>query len=236
VNATTTADFGAELLAVPKAVPELRRAVREWFGEDAYGRVGGDIQLCVTELVGNVLRHVGEGTPVSVRVGCVGGARIRVAVSDPDPRALPVLLSATGADESGRGLALLGALAVRWGMEVRGVGKTVWCEMAGDRPGAERGGMVIGMATKKYTVTLPEALAEEIRSEVGPGEFSAYVTRAIERQREQDRLGELVAWLEEEHGPVTEAELAAAEAERREIDRIFAEREAAAEAQYPKAS
>ncbi|MGY1498685.1 hypothetical protein ACW4TU_19165 [Streptomyces sp. QTS52] len=92
------------------------------------------------------------------------------------------------------------------------------------------------MATKKYTVTLPEELAEEIRSEVGPGGFSAYVTQAIERQREQDRLGELVAWLEEEHGPVTEAELAAAEAERREIDRIFAEREAAAETQYPKAS
>jgi hypothetical protein len=28
--------------------------------------------------------------------------------------------------------------------------------------------MVSGMATKKYTVTLPEELAEEIRSEVGP--------------------------------------------------------------------
>lgn len=45
------------------------------------------------------------------------------------------------------------------------------------------------MATKKYTVTLPEELAEEIRSEVGPGAFSAYVTRAMERQREHDRLG-----------------------------------------------
>ncbi|WP_443063986.1 hypothetical protein [Streptomyces sp. NBC_00376] len=44
-------------------------------------------------------------------------------------------------------------------------------------------------ATKKYTVTLPE----EIGSEVGPGAFSAYVTRVMERQRERDRLGELVA-------------------------------------------
>ncbi|MFJ3087904.1 hypothetical protein [Streptomyces sp. NPDC086838] len=75
------------------------------------------------------------------------------------------------------------------------------------------------MATKKYTVTLPEELAEEIRSEVGPGAFSAYVTRAIERQREHDRLGELVARLEEEFGPVTDAELSAAEAERREIEK-----------------
>ncbi|WP_327297016.1 MULTISPECIES: hypothetical protein [unclassified Streptomyces] len=78
------------------------------------------------------------------------------------------------------------------------------------------------MATKKYTVTLPEELAEEIRSEVGPGSFSAYVTAAIERQRERDRLGELVAWLEKEHGPVTEEELAAAEAERHEAERYFA--------------
>lgn len=88
--------------------------------------------------------------------------------------------------------------------------------------------MVSGMATKKYTVTLPEELAEEIRRDVGPGGFSAYVTRAIEHQREQDRLGELVAWMQEEGGPLTEEEMAAAGAERRELDRHFAERGTAA--------
>ncbi|MGW0669173.1 hypothetical protein [Streptomyces sp. NPDC002746] len=82
------------------------------------------------------------------------------------------------------------------------------------------------MATKKYTVTLPEELAEEIRSEVGPGAFSAYVTRAIERRRERDRLGELVKWLEDEYGPVAEADLSAVEAERREIERWFEEQDA----------
>lgn len=85
--------------------------------------------------------------------------------------------------------------------------------------------MVQGMATKKYTVTLPEELAEEIRKEVGPGAFSAYVTRAIERQREHDRLGELVERLEAEFGPVADADLAAAEAERREIEQWFEDRE-----------
>lgn len=89
--------------------------------------------------------------------------------------------------------------------------------------------MVNGMATKKYTVTLPEELAEEIRGEVGPGSFSAYVTRAVERQREHDRLGELVGRLEGEYGPVADVDLAAAEAERREIERLFAEREGGAE-------
>ncbi|MFE1954551.1 hypothetical protein ACFW9D_29240 [Streptomyces sp. NPDC059524] len=77
------------------------------------------------------------------------------------------------------------------------------------------------MATKKYTVTLPEELAEEIRGEVGPGGFSAYVTRAIERQRESDRLGELVAWMQEEGGALSEAELAEAAAELRDAGREF---------------
>ncbi|MGW9023077.1 hypothetical protein ACWGQ5_02320 [Streptomyces sp. NPDC055722] len=93
------------------------------------------------------------------------------------------------------------------------------------------------MATKKYTVTLPEELAEEVRREVGPGGFSAYVTRAIERQREQDRLGDLVAGLEEQHGLLTEAELAEAETERREHERYFAAREGSPSdgSQYPMA-
>ncbi|MFI8353487.1 hypothetical protein [Streptomyces cyaneofuscatus] len=76
------------------------------------------------------------------------------------------------------------------------------------------------MATKKYTVTLPEELAEEIRAEVGPGAFSAYVARALERRRDRDRLGEWVERLERAYGPVTDADLAAAEAERREIEEL----------------
>ncbi|THA26548.1 hypothetical protein E4198_19385 [Streptomyces sp. RKND-216] len=80
------------------------------------------------------------------------------------------------------------------------------------------------MATKKYTVTLPEELAEAIRAEVGTGGFSRYVTQAIERQHERDRLNEAVDWWESEYGEVTEAEIREAEAERREIERMHAER------------
>ncbi|OCC10915.1 hypothetical protein A3Q37_03423 [Streptomyces sp. PTY087I2] len=86
------------------------------------------------------------------------------------------------------------------------------------------GGIVVRMATKKYTVTLPEKLAEEILAEVGPGGLSAYVTRVVERRREQDRLGELVAWMEKEYGPPTEEEQAASAAELRDIERWFEER------------
>ncbi|WP_328839568.1 hypothetical protein [Streptomyces europaeiscabiei] len=86
------------------------------------------------------------------------------------------------------------------------------------------------MATKKYTVTLPEELAEAIRAEVGPGGFSRYVTHAIERQRERERLHEAVRWWESEYREITEAELAEVEAEQRDLERQHAERNGAGEA------
>ncbi|MFH8660962.1 ATP-binding protein [Streptomyces afghaniensis] len=117
-----------DLVAAPKVVPELRRTLRACLGAPC-----ADVQLCVTELVGNVIRHLGEGVPVTVRVARSGG-RTRVEVSDPDPRALPVLRHATADDETGRGLALLDAVALRWGVEQGAAGKTVWCELAEDEP------------------------------------------------------------------------------------------------------
>jgi hypothetical protein len=120
-----------DLLATPAAVSGVRRAL---------GDYGVDLQLCASELVTNVIRHVGEGTPVTVRVSC-GTGRTRLEVTDPDPRALPVLCgTATADDESGRGLALLDALTLRWGVGQGPGGKTVWCELAEWRSGGERGG------------------------------------------------------------------------------------------------
>ncbi|MET7766485.1 CopG family transcriptional regulator [Streptomyces sp. NPDC005336] len=66
------------------------------------------------------------------------------------------------------------------------------------------------MATKKVTVTIPEDLLEEIRPEVAERGMSAYIAEALRLKRDRDRLLELIDWLEEEHGPVTESEQAAA--------------------------
>ncbi|MFH9244615.1 ATP-binding protein [Streptomyces lydicus] len=116
-----------ELLAVPKEVAGLRRAVGAYVGSGP----GAEVQLCVSEIVANVIRHVGEGTPVVVRVCGAAGGRFRVEVTDPEPRALPVPVRAAGGDECGRGVALLEAVSVRWGV-LRGIDrKTVWCEIAG---------------------------------------------------------------------------------------------------------
>ncbi|MFF1907071.1 hypothetical protein [Kitasatospora sp. NPDC058218] len=45
---------------------------------------------------------------------------------------------------------------------------------------------------KKYSVSMPEDVAEEVRAIVGKGSFSAYVTASVRRQLERRRLAELV--------------------------------------------
>ncbi|MFC8424505.1 CopG family transcriptional regulator [Streptomyces sp. NPDC057236] len=74
------------------------------------------------------------------------------------------------------------------------------------------------MATKKVTVTIPEDLLEEIRGEATERGLSAYVSEALRLKRDRDRLCELVDWLQEEHGPVTDEERAAALAELEDLD------------------
>ncbi|MDT0308652.1 CopG family transcriptional regulator [Streptomyces sp. DSM 44917] len=85
------------------------------------------------------------------------------------------------------------------------------------------------MATKKITVTIPEDLLEEIRGEAAERGLSAYVAEALRMKHEQDRLAEVAAWLEEEYGPFTEEELAAARAELDAIDAEHARRRADAD-------
>lgn len=132
-------DLTIRMVATPGAVPLARHAVREHLGTAA----SADAELCVSELLGNVIAHVGDGTPVTPRI--TGRAtRTRVELTDPDPRVWPVLRRASDADESGRGLALLDAVALRWGV-LQGVRtKTVWCELDPGHSGAGRVAVITG--------------------------------------------------------------------------------------------
>ncbi|MFG2757757.1 ATP-binding protein [Streptomyces wuyuanensis] len=114
------------LVAAPGEVPALRRTVRRHIGAAC-----PELQLCVSELVTNVIIHLGEGTPVTVSVLRAREGRTRVAVTDPYPRRWPVPRPAGTHDESGRGLALLDAVSLRWGVDRGPDSKTVWCEVAG---------------------------------------------------------------------------------------------------------
>ena len=62
-------------------------------------------------------------------------------------------------------------------------------------------------STVKLSITLPSELAEKLRARSGPGEVSAYVAAAVQRQIERDGLAELVAAIEAEHGPADPEEV-----------------------------
>ncbi|MEW2519228.1 CopG family transcriptional regulator [Actinacidiphila alni] len=64
-------------------------------------------------------------------------------------------------------------------------------------------------ATRKYSITMPQDIAEAARARGGPSGLSSYVAAAVARQIERDNLNELIAVAEAEHGPVSEEEIQA---------------------------
>ncbi|MGW1612218.1 ATP-binding protein [Streptomyces sp. NPDC002285] len=121
-----------QFAAQPSALSELRRTMRlrlTLWGLPDHVDV---VQVCVSELVTNVIQHVGEGTPTTLRIA-FNGPFLRLEVADPDMQALPTLLAACSALESGRGMAIVDTLADhRWGVFLRDDSKVVWCELATD--------------------------------------------------------------------------------------------------------
>lgn len=59
-----------------------------------------------------------------------------------------------------------------------------------------------GGKVRKVSVSMPEELAEAVRSRTGAGGFSRYVSEAVEREIRHDLLGDLIDELEAEFGPV----------------------------------
>jgi hypothetical protein len=71
----------------------------------------------------------------------------------------------------------------------------------------------VSPGTEKLSATVPKGLTAQIRERTCRGNVSAYVTQALLRQLEHDRLGDLVAELAQVHGPVSDDEVAAARSE-----------------------
>lgn len=115
-------------VAEPEELAGLRRVMRLHLERWGLPHCIDAARLCVNELVSNVIRHVGAGTPTTLSVS-MNGTRLRIEVHDPDTRALPTLLSARAEDVSGRGMALVDALADRWGVVLRADSKVTWCEL-----------------------------------------------------------------------------------------------------------
>ncbi|MEU3190810.1 ATP-binding protein [Streptomyces sp. NPDC006992] len=86
-----------------------------------------DAALVVSELVANAVQHARRES-IRVVVERTGVRSVRVAVAD-FSRARPVAREVGEGDEGGRGLALVGELAVGWGVDERRWGKVVWAEL-----------------------------------------------------------------------------------------------------------
>src|SRR5262245_7855377 len=96
----------------------LRAALETW-ALDGLGEVS---ELLTSELVSNVVRHVGS---TIVLRAIHDDEMIRVEVDDTSD-ALPVIEQPRPLDLGGRGMVLVDALANRWGADRHPGGKTVW--------------------------------------------------------------------------------------------------------------
>jgi hypothetical protein len=106
----------------PQLARAFLRSTLETWKLDGFGEV---TELLATELVANVVTHV--GTTMTLRVQR-GPSTMRVELEDPSTE-VPVVRHPGPADEHGRGVLLIDELADAWGVEPRADGKTVWFEI-----------------------------------------------------------------------------------------------------------
>lgn len=118
----------ARRTSVPEARKRVSTLLREW---GAAQQVRDDVELVVTELFTNAVRHTD-----SEKVGCeitLVGAHIRIEITDEGgpcvsaPHARPGTLD----QEGGRGLLLVCALSESWGTrpDDSGRGQVVWADL-----------------------------------------------------------------------------------------------------------
>ncbi|MFE9607558.1 ATP-binding protein [Streptomyces sp. NPDC006012] len=109
------------------SVRHIRNIVRSLLHDWGRAELTDAVELGVTELVTNVVRHVPDRRCVLLVQR--RRAVVRVEVTDGSPE-LPLVSFGPALDrEGGRGLVLVDAVADKWGVEPRpGGGKTVWFE------------------------------------------------------------------------------------------------------------
>ncbi|MGQ4387862.1 ATP-binding protein [Streptomyces sp. SAS_270] len=176
--------------AEPEEVAALRRIMRIHLKCWGLQELTDAAQLCVTELVSNVITHVGAGTPTTLAVS-MSGTRLRIEVHDPDTRALPTLIQAEADSEGGRGMALVEAVAERWGVQLGEDRKVTWCELATNltSPNGHSGGAQVARAEAILglyaAAALPCAMSE------GPRALSV----AVAEDAAIDVIADVLLWL-----------------------------------------
>lgn len=115
-----------ELSLEPREAARARRLVRGQLRAWGLAEVTETVELLVSEVVTNAVRHA-HGRRAELRLVRAGSLLCEVADED---QTLPTLLEARPDDELGRGLRVVSSLAREWGTSRTTDGKTVWFEMA----------------------------------------------------------------------------------------------------------
>ena len=84
-----------------------------------------DVLLALSELTANALNHGGGPRRIAA---AVSRAAIAIEITDAAPEILPTVLPLGGIGVSGRGMAIVNAIADHWGVTTHSATKTVWCE------------------------------------------------------------------------------------------------------------
>jgi len=93
---------------------------------DSWGLLGThDTRLAVNELVTNAVVHARSACELTLRLRPYS---VRVEVHDDLPEG-PTLLPQSASRTSGRGLSLVGAVSLAWGVEPDATGKLVWADV-----------------------------------------------------------------------------------------------------------
>nr|WP_051941452.1 SpoIIE family protein phosphatase [Phaeacidiphilus oryzae] len=123
------------LPAEPTSVAQARELACGWLREQGLGEAVDTVELLVSELVTNALRH-GTG---DIRLRMLWDRTVACEVWD-QGYAQPRRRRARATDEGGRGLQLVSLLAERWGSRRTPTGKIVWFEV----PAPERRAIPVG--------------------------------------------------------------------------------------------
>jgi anti-sigma regulatory factor (Ser/Thr protein kinase) len=113
-----------DLPALPSSASRARQLARKavaTYSDDVIDTVA----VLVTELVANAVLHARTDLCFSLDIT---PPLIRISVTDQSTR-VPALRDYDPSDATGRGLALVDALAANWGVDSTDDGKSVWCEV-----------------------------------------------------------------------------------------------------------
>ncbi|MFF1696633.1 ATP-binding protein [Streptomyces sp. NPDC058257] len=166
--------------AVPTELALLRQTVRCMLGRWGAGAVADEVELAVTELATNVIKHVGEGAAATLVLEPREGL-LRVELHDKS-RTVPMVRVGGCDEECGRGLHLLSAMSLDWGTLLTATGKAVWCE--------------ISLEPARHCVRVQRATAvlDEYRKLSGASS-AAFPAYAVLEASVTDVIADLLHWL-----------------------------------------